>query len=302
MELYNRLNLFLKQKLGKRTLKICVDGGFTCPNRDGSKSINGCIFCSNRGSGEKILKQSIKDQVRAYLNSYKAKRANQYILYFQNYSSSYAPINILKERYDEGLNASDKIVALDIATRCDCINEEFASLLNEYQKKYYVYVELGLQTSNFKTHEILNTKYSKDEFLNAINILNKHHIDVVIHLMVGLPNETIEDIKNTINFINNINYQGLKIHSTYVIKNTFLDKLYNDGKYQLLDYEYYLNAVIYILTHIKKDVVIHRLNGDPLLEDLVGPEWCMHKKRVIIDIEKRLKENNLYQGIYYGKD
>lgn len=295
---YNRLNEFLKDKFGERTLKICIDGGFTCPNRDGSKGSGGCVFCGERGSGENVKRLDIRSQVENYFKSYRSKRANSFIAYFQNFTGSYDSIDNLKKKYDEAL-IDERIVGLDIDTRPDAINEEFCKLLELYKEKYYVYVELGFQTSNEKTHKDINQQITNEEFISAVSLLNKYHIDVVVHMMVGLPNETHEDIVNTIEFLKKINYQGIKIHSTYVIKNTVLEYMYNEGKYNPITLDDYVNELIYILTHIKDDIIIHRLTGDPPKDILVAPEWANHKKRVIIALEKYMKEHNLEQGCMY---
>ena len=190
-ERYKHLNNYLKEKFGERTLKICIDGNFTCPNRDGKLSLGGCIFCSEKGSGEHIKSNKnssnnfdfITDQVKNYFNSYKSKRANKFIAYFQNFTNTYGPIDILKKKYDSAL-IDDRIVALAISTRPDCINEDICKLLKSYQNKYYVWVELGLQTSNDTTSKLINKCcYSKD-FTYAVNLLNKYNIDIVTHIMV----------------------------------------------------------------------------------------------------------------------
>lgn len=222
IERYKHLNSYLKNKFGERTLKICIDGSFTCPNRDGTVATGGCIFCSERGSGDHINSAfDITNQVKNYFNSYKAQRANKFIAYFQNFTNTYAPLDELKSKYDSAL-IDNRIVALAIATRPDCITEDIAKLLQSYTSKYYVWVELGLQTSNENTSILINRGYSNATFSNAVRILNKYNIDVVTHIMIGLPNENIEDLKNTVNFINAHDIQGLKIHSCYVVKNTIL--------------------------------------------------------------------------------
>lgn len=295
---YNRLNEYLKNKFGERTLKICIDGGFTCPNRDGTAGFGGCIFCSSTGSGEHLNHSlEIKNQVKNYFSSYKSSRANKFIAYFQNFTNTYAPIHELKQRYDSAL-IDDRIVALAIATRPDCINEEIVKLLYDYSKKYYVWVELGLQTSNDKTGKFLNRGYDSNQFTKAVELLNKYKIDVVTHIMVGLPGETDLDLKNTVSFINNHKIQGIKIHSTYVIKNTVLEKMYLNGDYIPLSLDDYLKSVIYILTHISKNIIIHRISGDAPKDLLIAPEWNSHKKLVLNGVDRLMKERNLYQGIH----
>lgn len=217
---YNRLTEYLKNKFGERILKICIDGGFTCPNRDGTVGIGGCIFCSEHGSGDHLnSSKNIQAQVESYFSSYRSKRANKFIAYFQNFTNTYDTIVNLKLKYDSAL-IDNRIVALAVATRPDCITEEVVKLLKSYSEKYYVWVELGLQTANDQTGILINRGYSSKQFSDAVALLNKYKIDVVTHIMVGLPGETNDDLHNTVKFINNHNIQGLKIHSTYVIQNT----------------------------------------------------------------------------------
>lgn len=299
---YNKLNRFLKNKFGEKVLKICIDGGFTCPNRDGKKSTYGCIFCSEKGSGEHIKKcDSISEQVRNYFKSYKAERANKFIAYFQNYTNTYDSIENLKEKYNSAL-IDKRIVALAVATRPDCITEDIAKLLSSYSKKYYVWVELGLQTSNEETGKFINRCYTNSDFTNAVKILNKYNIDVVSHIMVGLPNETFEDIRNTVEFINMHSIQGLKIHSTYVVEHTQLYKLYKEGNYSPISLEYYLECLCYIITHISPQIVIHRISGDAPKDILVAPSWNSHKKWILNGFNKKMIDKNLWQGKFYEKN
>lgn len=296
---YNKLNKYLKGKFGERTLKICVDGGFTCPNRDGTISTGGCIFCSERGSGEHIKSaNNISEQIQNYFKTYRAERANKFIVYFQNFTNTYDTIQNLKNKYDAALIDS-RIVGLSVATRPDCINEDVCKLLHSYLDKYYVCVELGLQTSNDKIGNIINRGYNSIQFTNAVNLLNKYNIDVVVHLMVGLPTETFDDIKNTVSFINNHKIQGIKIHSTYVVKETKLANLYQNNQYTPITLEYYLDCVTYILTHISPNIVVHRISGDAPKDLLLAPSWNLHKKWILNGLEKKLKEENLWQGKYY---
>lgn len=297
---YNHLNEYLKNKFGERTLKICVDGGFTCPNRDGKIGTGGCIFCSERGSGDHIDSTlSIKKQVEEYFKSYRAERANKFIVYFQNYTNTYDSIENLKKKYDAAL-IDDRIVGIAIATRPDCINEEIAQLIKSYSNKYYVWVELGLQTSNDNIGKIINRGYNTRQFSRAVDILNKYNIDVVAHIMVGLPNETKNDIKDTVKFINNSKIAGIKIHSTYIVKNTILENMYLNGEYTPITLEYYLDCLTYIITHINSNIVIHRISGDAPKNLLIAPEWNLHKKWILNGFEKILKNENLFQGKYYS--
>ena len=300
-ERYNHLNKYLKEKFGERTLKICVDGGFTCPNRDGTKGTGGCIFCSERGSGEHINSaESISKQVENYFKSYKSKRANKFIVYFQNFTNTYDTPENLKRKYDSAL-IDNRIVGLSVATRPDCINEDIVKLLSSYTNKYYVTVELGLQTSNDNTGKLIHRRYLSKDFTNAVELLNKYNIDVVAHIMVGLPNETKEDLKNTVEFINKHKIQGLKIHSCYVVENTILADMYRDKKYSPLTLDEYLESAVYILTYINPNIVIHRISGDAPKNLLVAPEWNSHKKWIMNGLDKLLRTQNLYQGMKYKK-
>ena len=297
LERYKHLNKYLKDKFGERTLKICIDGGFTCPNRINS---TGCIFCSERGSGDHIKSTEISAQVQNYFKSYKAERANKFIAYFQNFTNTFAPVDVLKAKYDAAL-IDDRIVALAVATRPDCINEDVCKLLKSYTDKYHVWVELGLQTSNDSTGKLINRGYSSEQFSKAVALLNKYNIDVVTHIMVGLPEEDFEDLKNTVSFINAHNIQGLKIHCTYVVENTILANMLREGKYTPITLEYYLDCVTYVLTHISPDIVIHRVSGDAPKDLLIAPDWNSHKKWIINGLDKLMREQNLWQGMYYEK-
>ena len=301
-ERYNHLNTYYKNKFGERTLKICIDAGFTCPNRDNTLSNKGCIFCSEKGAGELIKSSNlnITKQVQNFLNSYRGKRANKFIAYFQNFTNTYDSVLNLKARYDSAL-IDDKIIGLSVATRPDCINEDIANLLASYSDKYNVSVELGLQTSNDRIGDLINRCYSSKQFTTSVNILRKHNIEVIAHIMIGLPTETFEDIKNTVKFINAHDIQGIKIHSTYVVKNTVLANMYYDNKYIPITLDYYLDNLTYVITHLRPDIIIHRISGDAPKDLLIAPEWNLHKKWVLNGFEKLLKEQDLWQGKFYNE-
>ncbi len=299
---YNYLNEYLKQKYGERTLKICIDGGFTCPNRDGNVSHGGCIFCGERGSGEHLMENSIQKQVYSYINSYRGERANSFIAYFQNFSNTYDTIENLRKRYDviSSLDLGNKkIKVLDVATRPDCIDKDICSLLDSYKNKFDIWVELGLQTSSDKTASIINRGYESSIFTKAVKLLNLHNIDVITHIMIGLPGEGMSELKKTIDFINSHNIQGLKIHSTYVIKNTVLEKMYNENKYLPLTLDSYIEQACYVLTHINPNIIIHKISGDAPKDLLVAPSWNSHKKLIMNGINKYLETNDLHQGQFY---
>ena len=303
---YNKLNEYYKEKFGERTLKICVDGGFTCPNRDGTCGTGGCIFCSEKGSGELIKNntEKISRQVEEYLNSYRAKRANKFIVYFQNFSNTYDILDSLKKKYDSSL-IDDRIVGLSIATRPDCINEDVAKLIKSYSDRYYVCVELGLQTASDEIGKMINRGYTTKQFVEAVKILNKFEIDVIAHIMCGLPGEDRDgekvpiQIKETVDLINTFNIQGIKIHSTYIVKNTLLDEMYEKGEYIPLELDEYFEDLTYIITHLNPNIVIHRICADAPKDILVAPDWNAHKKWVLNGFEKILKEEDLWQGKFY---
>lgn len=299
-ERYNHLNSYLKNKFGQRTLKICVDGGFTCPNRDGKKGYGGCIFCGERGSGEHLKNIDISAQVKKHLESYRGQRAEKFIVYFQNFTNTYDSINNLRKKYTSAL-VDDRIIGIAIATRPDCIDEDIVKLLSEFTDKYYVSVELGLQTSNDETGILLNRGYTSSDFTTAVKLLNKYNIDVIAHIMIGLPNEDKKDIENTVKFVNNHNIQGLKIHSTYIISNTKLEDMYKNNEYSPISLEYYLDSLCYVLTHINPNIIIHRISGDAPKDLLVAPSWNSHKKLVLNGIDKILREKDLYQGMHFNK-
>ena len=214
----------------------------------------------------------------------------------------------LKKKYDSAL-IDDRIVALNIATRPDCINDDVAKLISSYMPKHKVFVELGLQTSNDNTAKIINRGYESSVFTDAVKILNKYNIPVICHIMVGLPTEqelikvdnfdVFKAIVDTVNFINKHNISGLKIHSTYIVKNTVLNKLYEGNKYKPITYEEYMSNLTYIITHINPEIIVHRISADPPKDLLVAPEWCLHKKWVLNGLDKLLKESDLHQGMFY---
>lgn len=292
---YNHFNDFLKNKFGERTLKICIDGGFSCPNRDGKCGVGGCSFCGERGSGENTRNIDIAKQVKDHLASYRGERANKFIAYFQNFSNTYADIKTLKQRYDEAL-IDDRIVALSVATRPDCINEEVVSLLKTYKDKYYVYVELGLQTVNEKVANDFNRGYKNSDFVRAVELLNGADIDVVTHIMVGLPGEEECDVINTVKFINSLKIMGVKIHSTYVIKDTRLEELYNNKKYIPPKLCEYVDKVCEIISNLREDIIVCRITGDAPKNLLVAPSWNVRKKIILNSITKALNDRNIMQG------
>lgn len=296
---YNHLNEFLKNKFGERVLKISVNGGFTCPNRDGKCGYGGCIFCGETGGSVQREAVSIKEQIQTHLASYRGERANKFVVYFQNFTNTYAPLEELKQKYDEALSSSDKIVGLAIATRPDCIDEKVAELIASYKDRVCTWVELGFQTCNDKTASIINRGYTKKVFEKAVSILNLYDIDIVTHIMIGLPGEGEKDAIKTAKYLNKFNLSGIKLHSTYVLKNTRLGEMYLRGEYAPLELDDYIDTVIEILKVLNPKFIIHRISGDAPKEDLLAPSWSLHKKLILNRVENYMQKNGIFQGMNY---
>ena len=294
MEIYNKFNQYLKNKFGERTLKICIDGDFTCPNRDGKKATGGCIFCGERGSGERVKREDISLQVTSFLNSYKAKRANKFIAYFQNYTNTYAPINYLEKLFADAILCDD-IVALSIGTRPDCLGDDVLALLNRLNKIKPVTVELGLQTIHEKAAEFINRGYKLAVYDKAVCDLKAIGIEVVTHVILGLPFETKEMMLQTVKYVGAVT-DGIKLQNLQVLKGTPLSKLYEKGEVTLFERDEYIDLLCDCLSVLPKRVVVHRLTGDPPKNLLIAPKWCADKKGTLNAITKALSERNVEQG------
>ena len=285
---YNNLSSYLKKKYGNEVRKICIDGGFTCPNRDGTCGEGGCIFCGERGAGEHIrICDSIAEQVDRGLAD--GKEDDLFVAYFQNFTNTYADVDTLRERYNAALR-DKRIVVLAIGTRPDCIDEDIADLIAEFSTRVDVWVELGLQSANDRTAEIINRGYKRDAFAGAMKILKSRAIPVCVHLIIGLPGESIADIRDTISYLSDFDIFGIKIHSIYVMRGTKLTQMYQSGEYTPPTLSEYVECAAYILTHISPDVTVHRLTGDCPRGMLIAPDWGADKHRVISLINKRLEE------------
>lgn len=285
---YRSLSAYFKEKYGKKIKKICIDGGFTCPNRDGKCSTGGCIFCGERGAGEHIRENlSISAQVEEFFKN--PSRADGYIVYFQNFTNTYAPIPVLKERYDSAL-IDDRIIILSVGTRPDCIDVEVADLLASYKDRVDVFCELGLQTASDKTAKLINRGYNTEVFSRAVNLLASRGIEIVAHIMIGLPGEGMQELKETVELINSLPVSGIKIHSVYVMEGTELARQYRSGEYTPITMEEYIDGAVYVLSHIRPQTVIHRVTGDCPEGLLVAPLWNSRKNEIISEIQRRLAE------------
>lgn len=298
---YYSLNYFLREKFGSKVFKISLDAGFSCPNRDGKVSSGGCIFCSERGSGDFAgdREYSITKQFENIKSIMKKKwKEGKYIAYFQAYTNTYAPIDVLREKYEEALS-QDGVVGIAIATRPDCLDQEVLDLLDELSKKTYLWVELGLQTVNDKTAKIINRGYNLEVFEEALKNLRKRNIDVVVHSIFGLPGEKEEDMFNTIKYLSSKDIQGVKFHLLHLMKGTPLVKLYEEGEFEFLEEEQYVKIICKAIVLLREDIVVHRLTGDSPRNLLIGPKWSLKKWEILNSIDKILEEKNIYQGLYY---
>ena len=297
------LNDFLKEKFNEKIYKVSLDGGFTCPNRDGKVSRGGCIFCSENGSGDftatklKSIHAQIEEQIDLVSKKYKG---DKYIAYFQNFTNTYAEVSYLRKIYEEALS-HEKIVGLAIATRPDCLEDDVLELLAELNKKTFLWVELGLQTLNDDVAKYFNRAYETEIYKEASEKLNRLNIKFVTHIIIGLPKEEDDDYLKTAIFAQNCGTWGIKLHLMYVVKNTPLEKLYLNGDLKVNTKEEYVEKIVNVLENISSEIVVHRLTGDGDRETLVAPLWSIKKIDVLNSIHKELKRRNTYQGkLYYG--
>ena len=296
---YHTLDYFYKNKFGCKVCKISLNAGFTCPNIDGTLGTKGCIYCSKSGSGE--FGGNKNDDLITQFESVKKvmdkKWPNsKYIGYFQARSNTYAPLNILKEKYETILKL-DNVVGLSIATRPDCISDECLDYLDELNKKTFLTVELGLQTIHEKTTKLINRCHDLKCFEDMVKKLKQKNIFTVVHIINGLPDETKDMMIETVKYLNNLNIDGIKIHMLSVLKDTPLAKLYEVKPFHLLSEEEYVDIVCDQLEYLKPEIVIQRLTGDPMTDDLIAPLWLPKKTQVLNDIDKEMAKRNSYQGI-----
>jgi len=294
---FNNIDYYLKEKFGEKIFKVSLDGGFTCPNRDGTLSYKGCIFCSESGSGEFSgnRKNSITNQINEQIKFLEKGVDKKYIAYFQNFTGTYGNIEHLRSVYEEAIKHPN-IVGLAIATRADCLSEEVLGLLSEFNEKTYLWIEIGLQTINDKTAEIINRGYKTEIFTEKMKELNKRNIKVVTHVIIGLPNENKNDVFSTIDYINEQKTWGIKLHLLYILKNTGLFEYYKSNPFEIMKKEEYISLVTEIVSRLDKEIVIHRLTGDAPWKDLYEPKWSTDKRGILNGINKFLKEKKIYQG------
>lgn len=298
MKRYNSLDNYFKLTFGKKIYKVSLDGGFTCPNRDGKLSKKGCIFCSERGSGDFAGKRGdeIYNQIEEQLKLIEKKfPEGEVIAYFQNFTNTYADVNYLREIYTRALS-HPRVVGLAIATRPDCLGEDVLDLLDELNKKYFIWIELGLQTINEEVARRINRQYPLQTYIDATKKLNERKIKFVTHIIVGLPYEDEEDPLKTAIFAEECGTWGVKIHLLHVIKNTILEELYNRNELKLQKKDEYVKKIVKILANLSYNIVIHRVTGDGDKNSLIGPLWSLNKRDVLNSIDKLMKEENVTQG------
>ena len=298
---YYTLDYFYKHKFGKKVCKISLNAGFTCPNKDGTKGIGGCIYCSKLGSGDFAgdIKKDLITQFNEVKEHMKKKWPDAlYIGYFQANTNTYAKTEVLKQKY-EPILALDDVVGLNIATRPDAITEDCLDYLEELSTRTYLTIELGLQTIHEQTTKLINRGHNLECFDNMVKKLRERNINVVVHIINGLPYETKKMMLETVNHLNNLDIQGIKIHMLHIIKDTALALMYEKEKFHILTKEEYIDIVINQLEILKPDIVINRITGDPVKEDLIEPTWLIKKFCVLNDIDKEMVKRNSYQGKKY---
>ena len=292
------LNEYCKQTFGGKVYRLSLNGGMTCPNRDGSLSYGGCTFCSEGGSGDFAANYqvSISAQIAEAKTRIQQKtNCNKFIAYFQAYTNTYAPISHLRRIYTEAILESD-VVALSIGTRCDCLSNEVLDLLEELSKRKPIWIELGLQTIHNTTHQVLNTHTTVEQFHTAVAKLHAHGIPIIAHVILGLPNETKEMMKETIYHLAKLPVSGIKLQLLHVLKGTSLADSYEKEPFSLFELEEYCDFIVDCIESLPPDMVIHRITGDGPRKLLIAPLWSTDKKRVLNTIEKRFKERDTWQG------
>ncbi len=295
---YYTLDYFYKEKFKSKVFKISLNAGFSCPNKDGTKGYGGCIYCSKLGSGdyagqkEKSLIQQFNDVKNMMLHKWPDSK---YIVYFQANTNTYAPVHILKEKYESVLFL-DNVIGINIATRPDSITEECLDYLEKLNKQTYLTIELGLQTIHDKTSKLINRGHDLKCFEEMVKKLRDKNINVVVHIINGLPYESKDMMIETAKYLSNLDIQGIKIHMLHILKDTALANLYEKEHFHVLTREEYVDIVCSQLEVLREDIVIHRITGDPNPEDLIEPQWLIKKFGVLNEIDKEMAKRDTHQG------
>lgn len=299
---YHTLNYFYKNKFGIKVFKISLNGGFSCPNLDGTVGYGGCIYCSKSGSGEfggdfhkPLTKQFM--EIKKLVN--KKNIPCKYIGYFQARTNTYASVDKLRAMYEEVLDIPD-VIGLNIATRCDAITDECLDYLTELNKRTFLTIELGLQTIHTDTSKLINRCHTLEQFDSMVHKLRERHINVVVHIINGLPFEDEAMMLETARHLNSLDIQGIKIHMLHIIKDTGMALLLQKTNFHVLTKEEYIDIVIKQLEILNPEIVINRITSDPDREVLIEPTWLLSKCQLLNDIDKEMVERNTYQGKFFN--
>lgn len=295
---YNRFSDHLRDKFGTKVYKVTLDAGFTCPNRDGTISNEGCIFCDDGGSFSQLYSNKIPiiEQLNSGIALSKEKyKAQKFLAYFQAYTNTYKPVNELKEIYDQALSHED-VVGINIGTRPDCVEKEKLDLISDYTKNHYVWLEYGLQSIHDRSLKFINRGHDFATFVKALKETQKRNINVCAHVILGLPNETKKDMLETAKVLGDLGIDGVKIHLLCVLNNTRLVKLYYQGKVPMMEEDEYVETACDFLEMLPPEVTIHRLAGNGLKPNMLAPGWLSKKFVVLNKIDKLLEERGSYQG------
>lgn len=299
---YYTWNDALRETFDEKIFKVPIDGGFDCPNRDGTVAHGGCTFCSVSGSGDMMVAPSdpLPIQFRKEVDQMHKKwpNTNQYIVYFQNFTNTHAPLEVIKHRFEQVVN-EESVVGLSIGTRPDCLPDDVIEYLAELNDRLYLWVELGLQTTYEETSDMINRAHDYQTYLDAVAKLRLHNINVCTHLINGLPGETYEMMmENVRRCVTDSDIQGIKLHLLHLMTNTKMEKDYLEGRLQLLTQETYTQLICDQLEIIPADIIIHRLTGDAPRDTIIGPMWSLKKWEVLNSFDTELRKRGTYQGIY----
>ncbi len=298
---YHTWNYYLRNTFGEKVFKVSINAGFTCPNIDGRVAYGGCTYCSKEGSGDfagNPKDSLIKQFSDIKLMMHKKWPSAKYIGYFQAFTNTYAPVDVLREKYETILSLDD-VVGLSISTRPDCLPDDVLDYLEELNKKTNLWVELGLQTIHDKTAKLINRGHNYETFLDGLNKLRKRNIKVVVHIINGLPGENYEMMMETAKEVSKMDIDGVKIHLLHIIKDTPMENMLKKGMLKLMEEDEYINLVCDQLEILPSKFIIHRLTGDGKRDELVAPMWSLKKWEVLNKIDDELKSRNSYQGIKY---
>ncbi|MDJ1087972.1 TIGR01212 family radical SAM protein [Macrococcoides caseolyticum] len=299
---YHTWNYHLRNKFGKKIFKVALEGGFDCPNRDGTVAFGGCTFCSAAGSGD--FAGDRVDPIPVQFEKIKNKmhekwQEGEYIAYFQAFTNTHAPLEVLKEKYEAAL-AIPGVVGLSIATRPDCLPDDVVEYLAELNERTYLWVELGLQTVHEKTSNIINRAHDMQCYYDGVAKLRKHNINICTHIINGLPLEDYDMMMETARVVSQMDVQGIKIHLLHLLKGTPMVKQYEKGMLEFMDQETYVKLVADQLEILPEEMIIHRITGDGPIDLMIGPMWSVNKWEVLNGIDDELKKRASYQGKYFG--